>query len=148
MTSPETVGLLVRDLMSNNVISCRGDADLASVAATLAQRRVHAVFVLDDGGRPVGVLSDFDLLAGEWLGGDAEGLRAMQGVTAGELMSSPVETIGAGESASAAAARMRELHLSRLLVTDGDGAAVGVISVSDLVAPLGRPSGGRAGHRQ
>ncbi|HUO71137.1 MAG TPA: CBS domain-containing protein [Solirubrobacteraceae bacterium] len=67
----------------------------------------------------------------------------MQGVTAGELMSSPVETIGAGESASAAAARMRELHLSRLLVTDGDGAAVGVISVSDLVAPLGRPSGGR-----
>jgi predicted transcriptional regulator len=33
--------------------------------------------------------------------------------------------------------------LSRLLVTDAHGSAVGVISVSDLVAPLGRTSGDR-----
>jgi CBS domain-containing protein len=38
---------------------------------------------------------------------------------------------------------MRELHLSRLLVVDEQGAAVGLVSVSDLVAPLGRQSGTR-----
>lgn len=99
--------------------------------------------MLGEDGRPAGVLSDFDLLAGEWLADDAEGLRAMQDVTAAELMSSPVETIGASEAAGAAAAKLRELHVSRLLVTDDGGSAVGVIAVSDLVAPLGSPSGAR-----
>jgi CBS domain-containing protein len=132
----------VRKLMTEGVISCRSDANLATVAATLARHRVHAVFVTDAAGLPAGVLSDFDLLTGEWLGSAPEGLRAMQSVTAGELMSSPVQTIGVEETLSAAASRMRELHLSRLLVLDDQG-AVGVISVSDLVAPLGRPSGAR-----
>lgn len=133
----------VGELMTEGVISCRSDASLATVAATLARHGVHAVFVTDAAGRPAGVLSDFDLLTGEWLGSDSQGLRTMQTVTAGELMSSPVQTIGVEETASDAASRMREQHLSRLLVLDDQGAAVGVISVSDLVAPLGRPSGAR-----
>jgi CBS domain-containing protein len=132
--------LLVADLMSSEIITCSRDADLATVAATLARRGVHAVFVLGDRGDPAGVVSDFDLLAGEWLGDDSEGLRAMRTITAGELMTSPVEAIRSDAPAEEAAARMRELHLSRLLVSDEHGSAVGVISVSDLVAPLGRPS--------
>ena len=89
--------VLVRELMTKGVISCRSDASLATVAATLARHRVHAVFVTDEAGLPAGVLSDFDLLAGEWLGRRPRGLRTMQSVTAGELMSSPVQTIGAAE---------------------------------------------------
>jgi CBS domain-containing protein len=68
----------------------------------------------------------------------------MQNITAAELMSTPVEQIHASARASDAAARMRELHLSRLLVTSDSGYPVGVISVSDLIAPLGRQSGARA----
>lgn len=130
--------VLVRDLMTRNIVTCSRDADLASVASTMAGGRVHAVFVLDEAGRPEGVVSDFDMLAGEWLGVDEEGLSTMKSITAGELMTTPVETVGADATLAAAAARMRELRLSRLLVTDEQGAAVGVISVSDLVAPLGR----------
>jgi CBS domain-containing protein len=129
--------------MTPEVTGCRGEATLAAVAATLAHRHVHAVFVLDDARRPSGVVSDFDLLAGEWMARDAERLRAMQAMTAAQLMSSPVETISADAPAATAALRMREMHISRLLVTDERGSAVGVISVSDLVAPLGRPSGER-----
>lgn len=136
-------GVLVNELMSPGVISCGSDAPLAEVASILARRRVHAVFVVDDDGRPVGVVSDFDLLAGEWLADDAEGLRTMREITAWTLMTSPIETIGAAELAAVAAARLRELHLSRLLVLDDSGSPVGVISVSDLVAPLGRTSGAR-----
>jgi CBS domain-containing protein len=136
--------VLVKDLMTRDIIACARGADLASVAQILAERRIHAVFVLDDTGKPSGVLSDFDLLAGEWMADDAESLRTMKAMTAGELETSPVEAIGEGEPAAVAAARMRELHLSRLLVTGDDGSAVGVISVSDLVRPLGRLSGERA----
>jgi CBS domain-containing protein len=133
----------VADLMTRQVVSCAADAGLASVASTMARQNVHAVFVLDEAGRPAGVVSDFDLLAGEWLGTDAESLRTMRQVTAAELMTSPVETISPSASAAEAASRMRALHIGRLLVTDESGAAVGVISVSDLIAPFGRPSGER-----
>jgi CBS domain-containing protein len=134
---------LVRDLMTRDLVTCSQDADLASVASAMARRHVHAVFVLGEAGRPEGVLSDFDMLAGEWLGDDKAGLSTMKSVTAGELMTSPIETIDAGATLAGAAACMRKLHLSRLLVTDEQGAAVGVISVSDLVAPLGRERVGR-----
>jgi CBS domain-containing protein len=133
--------LLVDDLMTKDIIDCPSDASLAAVAATLARRGVHAVFVLDGEGQPLGVLSDFDLLAGEWLGQDPEGLRTMREMTAGDLVSSPVETIGRYAPAPEAAERMRELRLGRLLVLDEHGSPAGVISVSDLVAPLGRTSG-------
>lgn len=135
--------VLVRDLMTDEVIACPRNATLASVASILARREVHAVFVLDDFGRPSGVLSDFDLIGGEWLADDSESLETMQNVTAGQLMSAPAETIGVGETAAVAASRMRELRVSRLLVTDDNRSAVGVISVSDLIAPLGRLSGAR-----
>jgi CBS domain-containing protein len=133
----------VADLMTRELVSCPSDASLASIASTLARRNVHAVFVLDNEGRPAGVVSDFDLLAGEWLGTDAESLQMMRRMTAAELMTTPVETVPASASAAAAAARARELHIGRLLVTDESGSAVGVISVSDLVAPFGTPSGER-----
>jgi len=81
----------VADLMTRDLVSCPANTSLASVASTLAHRKVHAVFVLDQEGRPTGVVSDFDLLAGEWLGTDPESLRAMQQVTAAELMTAPVE---------------------------------------------------------
>jgi CBS domain-containing protein len=133
----------VADLMSREIVSCPGGASLASIALTLAERKVHAVFVLDDDSRPAGVVSDFDLLAGEWLGTDAESLQTMQRMTAAELMTSPIETIPVTATATEAAARMRDLRISRLLVTDESDSAAGVISISDLVAPFGRPSGQR-----
>lgn len=138
-----TEDFLVVDLMSHELITCPRDADLATVAAILSRRGVHAVFVLDDGGNPVGIVSDFDLLAGEWLADDSAGLSTMREITAGELMTSPIEVIRANAAAAEAAGRMRQLHLSRLLVVDQAGAAAGVISISDLVAPLGRTSGDR-----
>jgi CBS domain-containing protein len=136
-------GVLVRDLMTDDLVTCSLDADLASVASILTLHRVHAVFVVGEDERPMGVLSDFDMLSAEWLGDDAEGLSTMKAITAREIMTAPVESIEAGATAGTAASRMRELHLSRLLVTGEEGRAVGVISVSDLVAPLGRRPVGR-----
>ncbi len=130
----------VSDLMTPEVVTCPPDANLAAVASLLARRDVYAVFVISNGGQPSGVVSDFDLLAGEWLGDDARSFETMQTLTAAELMTSPVETIGADASAADAAARLRDLHISRLLVTDAAGAAAGVISISDLIAPFGEPS--------
>lgn len=138
---------LVRDLMHPGIMTCRPDASLGQVARMLAERRVHSLFVVDRNNKPIGVITDYDLLAGEWLSGDAESLIAMRGMTAGELMSSPVETINADDRASDAARRMREDGIRRLLVCD-KGKPVGVISISNFLivlaenAPIGRDTVG------
>ena len=93
------------------------------------------MIVVDEAGHPVGLLSDFDLLAGEWLSADAESLAAMRRMTAGELMSTPLNTIEGDRPIRAAADRMRDRALHRLVVTEG-GTPVGVLSLSDFVAHL------------
>jgi CBS domain-containing protein len=126
----------VGDLMREGVISCGREATLGDVAELLAEHRIHAAFVVDDNDEPVGVISDFDLLSGEWLGSNREGLEVMRSIQAQDMMTTPVETIDVAADAAAAAGRLHDLKLARLLVTE-NGRAIGVISISDLVAPLG-----------
>lgn len=124
--------LLVRDLMHHGVITCRRHAPLGDVALLLVRHGVHAVFVADEV-EPIGVVSDTDLLAGEWLGGDEEGFRVMRETRAADVMSTPVEAIDADAPIRDATDRL--LRFGRLLVREGER-AVGVISVSDVVAAM------------
>jgi CBS domain-containing protein len=101
----------------------------------LVQQHVHALIVIDVDNQPVGVISDIDLLTGEWLSTDPASLAAMRTMTVGELMSSPSATIEADAPARQAANRMRAEHLHRLLVVE-QGRPMGVISTSDLVASI------------
>lgn len=132
----------VGELMHRGLVACRPDAPLASVAALLVEHRIHAAVVTEEEGEPLGVVSDTDLLAAEWLGGDLEGLEEMRRMTAAELMTPDIETIAASAPVAEAAARLGSRHLGRLVVVE-DGAAVGVISVSDVVAALARRPPGR-----
>jgi CBS domain-containing protein len=125
----------VGDLMHPGLITCRMDTPIGQAALLLLRHRVHALVVTDRDGRPVGLLSDFDLLAGEWLSKDPESLEAMRRMTAGELMSAPLNTVEAGASVSEAAQRMQREGFHRLIVAD-QGRPTGVLSISDLVAHL------------
>jgi CBS domain-containing protein len=126
---------LVRDLMHPGMYVCHSDATLGQVAYWLTQYHVHALVVVDQENRPQGIISDYDLLAGEWLATDAQGLGTMRQLTAGELMSTPIETIGADMPLETAAQILVEKDIHRLLVMQQD-TPVGVISTSDFVTSL------------
>lgn len=126
----------VKDVMRPGILSVRGSLTLAEVTRRLVEEEVHAVFVSDEDGAVIGVISDIDLLAGEWLFTDEGSLNVMRTITAGELMSTPVSSIEHSEPLQIAAERMRGEDIRRLLVTV-DGQPVGVISVSDIVTALG-----------
>jgi len=126
----------VRDYMHPGLLTCRPDASLGQVAVLLAQHHVHALMILDRDGRVIGVITDFDLLAGEWLSQDEESLATMRKMTAGDLMSTPVGSIDADATLKEAAERMAKEVIRRLLVTE-NGKAIGLISVSDIVARMG-----------
>src|SRR5919108_4777403 len=124
---------LVRDLMHPGLITCKPDATLGQVAILLNQHHVHALIVEDRDGRALGIISDFDLLAGEWLSSDAESLATMRSLTASDLMSHPVDSVEASLPLSKAVNILLEKHISRLLVSE-NRKPVGVISLSDFVS--------------
>ena len=126
---------LVRDLMHRGLLTCQTDMPLGEVASLLAGYHVHALIVVDRAGKPVGIISDFDLLAGEWLSVDQDSLAAMKKLTAGELMSAPIDTVEADTPLAGAARIMMEKQVHRLMVTEKDVPA-GLISISDFVASI------------
>ncbi len=128
---------LVRDLMHPGLHTCNANATLGKVAALLTQYHVHALVVVDDKNDILGIISDYDLLAGEWLASDPQGLAAMRQLTAGELMSTPIESVEGNLPLKVAAHRLIEKDISRLLVTE-EGHPIGVISTSDFVSSIAR----------
>ena len=127
----------VRDLMHRGIITCRPNATLGQVAVLLDQHHVHALVVSDRDGRPLGVISDTDLLAGEWLSSDPESLTVMRRLTAADLMSSPLISVDVNTPLAEAVQELLNKQISRLIVTEGDR-PVGIISTSDFVASLAR----------
>jgi predicted transcriptional regulator len=128
---------LVRDLMHPGLLTCRPDATLGQVSVMLTQHHVHALIVADRDGRSIGIISDYDLLAGEWLSEDSKSLTTMRNLTASDLMSSPIDTIEANMSLREAAHLLIEKDINRLVVTD-KGVPTGVISISDFVSSIAK----------
>lgn len=128
---------LVRDIMRKGLITCLPETPLGEVAILLTQHHVHALIVANPTGDPLGVISDFDLLAGEWLSTDADTLATMKGLNAGNLMTSPIDSIEADLPITDAARIMLEKQVHRLMVTDNKK-AIGVISIADLVATIAK----------
>jgi len=127
--------------MHRGVVTCGRDTPIAEAATLLRLHRIHAVVVVEEG-RQLGILSDTDLLAGEWLAGDPERLATMRRMKAHELMSAPIVEIEADASLAAAAERLHALHMARLVVRE-DGELAGILAISDIVRVIGGIPAGR-----
>ena len=124
----------LRDLMHKGLITCPPETSLGNVATLLTQHHIHALVVVEHN-KPLGIISDFDLLAGEWLSVDRESLDTMRRMTARDLMTYPIATIESNVSAEAAAQQMIEKQVHRMIVIE-NGEPVGVISISNFVASI------------
>ncbi|MFE2756974.1 CBS domain-containing protein [Actinosynnema sp. NPDC059335] len=136
----------VASLMTRVVVGARPGTPFKEVAAMVTDGAFSAVPVLDTDGRPIGVVSEADLLPKEeYRGGTEPGpsvlagrgakqrWRQAHGVTAADVMTTPVATIGPDEPASAAARELAARNVRRLFVVDTGGRLVGVLSRRDLL---------------
>jgi CBS domain-containing protein len=120
----------VENFMKPVVTAAPGDS-LASVARTMEQHNVGAVFIVENH-RPVGIVTDRDLAL-------ALGVRGATLHTAATgAMTSPVESIQTGEGVFQATQFMRERNVRRLAVLDDDGLLAGVVALDDLLRLLCR----------
>ncbi|MDC0765393.1 CBS domain-containing protein [Streptomyces sp. HD] len=134
----------VGELMTTDVVSVRRDEAFTDIAKLLAEHGITAVPVVDDGGRPVGVVSEADLLRKEAGRLDAAGLLPAlhpqpdardksEATTAQGLMTSPAVTARPEWTVVEAARAMEQGGVKRLPVVDGAGQLIGVISRADLL---------------
>ncbi|MBN9522697.1 CBS domain-containing protein [bacterium] len=118
----------VRDLMTPNPASVRHGIPVREAAAFLAGRGVGAALVVNDAGRPVGVISQSDVLLAVEAGVDGAPVR--------EVMSPAVIAVEPDADALQAAVVMIRCMVRRVFVVDEDGTPVGVVSTTDLLRTL------------
>jgi CBS domain-containing protein len=111
--------------MHPGVLTCTPDDSLRDVAAIMANHRVHAVVITTaNADRPVGVVSDLDVVAALAAGAECSALRA----AATETL-----TISADEPLLNAAHLISDHGVSHLIAVDSaSGYPLGVISTHDI----------------
>ncbi|WP_406258207.1 CBS domain-containing protein [Streptomyces chartreusis] len=134
----------VGELMTTDVVNVRQDMGFADIAKLLAEHGITAVPVVDDADRPVGVVSEADLLRKEAARLDADwllptlhpqhvGRDKAEATTAEGLMTSPAVTARPEWTVVEAARAMERGGVKRLPVVDAAGRLIGVISRADLL---------------
>ncbi|KFG77325.1 CBS domain-containing protein [Streptomyces mutabilis] len=135
--------LKVSDLMSDAVVRVQPGTPFKEIAHLLQEYDITAVPVVDGEDRPVGVVSEADLLQKMWGGepggppGDGQRPRPADAkasaTDASGLMTSPAVCAREDWSVVDAARAMARHGIKRLLVVDEAGRLIGVVSRSDLL---------------
>jgi CBS domain-containing protein len=139
--------------MTPNPVSIRDNATVEEAVAFLVDTGYSAAPVIDDAGRPVGVLSRTDIVVHDrerlalpasgpyYFEGEAQQAREPRGAQAGplrvaDLMTPAIFSVPPETTLSRVAEQMVALNVHRLFVVDSNGVLVGVISALDLLANL------------
>jgi CBS-domain-containing membrane protein len=119
----------VRDVMRPGVIAIDEDASIEQAQRTLLAHRVHAILVVEHGGRPLGWATSRDLLS--WCNRDVALHAARDAVGEAAVAVEPSATAREG------LAVLLCTGASRLLVArTADGLPEGVVADLDLLAVL------------
>ncbi|MGI0132580.1 MAG: CBS domain-containing protein [Thermoplasmata archaeon] len=152
-------GFTVRDVMTRKVYTASASSSLAEAAATMSQRRVSGLPVVAEGGRPVGILSQKDVIrvlhekAGLSLPGGVFDLL-LDVAAAGEpglldrcravlertgvrtAMSRPVVSVAPSTTLDDAVQRMVASKINRVPVVER-GRMIGIVTRHDLLTGIG-----------
>ena len=153
---PETAA----ELMRPNPVSIRADASVGEAVALLSDKGFSAAPVIDEGGRPVGVVSRSDILVHdrertdyvpavadyyedeEIRIGSGEFSRAgfqvvdVDRACVRDIMTPVVFAVSPRTPARRVVSEMLSRRVHRLFVVDADGVLVGVISATDVLRYL------------
>jgi CBS domain-containing protein len=110
----------------SEVLTVTGDTPVRDAVALLAERKIGAVPVVEDG-RVVGIMSERDVIYG--LKSDG---AAMLDWTVGRIMTAPAITVTPGSEIMSALSLMTRRRIRHLPVVDGE-TLIGVVSIGDLV---------------
>ena len=113
------------------VASTAASETVRAAARRMADHNVGTLAVLDAERRPVGVLTDRDIVMRIVSWG-----RDPESVLVEDAMTAPARTVGEATPIEEALGLMRSAAVRRLVVVDDEGKAVGMLSVDDVLELL------------
>jgi CBS domain-containing protein len=117
------------DLMMPNPMSIRADATVREATAVLTDHGYSAAPVIDEAGRPLGVVSRADILV-------HERQRPAEEALVQDIMTPAVFSVEPQTPAAKVVEQMLALRVHRLYVVEPDGTLVGVVSGLDILRHL------------
>jgi CBS domain-containing protein len=144
----------VADIMTREVVSVRADMRVGQIARVFREHQLSGLPVIDEAGELVGIITELDMvkrharpqmpaflpLLGAYLPLGTkeykESLRRITGVTAEDIMTTPVNTISPEASVEDAATVMVSNRSNPLPVVDDNGRMVGIISRTDILGVI------------
>jgi CBS domain-containing protein len=118
---------VARDVMTPDPACCTPETSLDQVAKLMVLRNCGEIPVIDRSSRPVGVVTDRDIVCRIV----AEGKNPI-GHTAAEAMSQPVVTVRASMALDDVMATMERYQIRRVPVVDERGCCAGIIAQADI----------------
>lgn len=107
---------------------CDLQESVQSAAERMRERRVGSLVVVDEGRRPVGLLTDRDVTIRVVAAGrDARGTRVQ------DVMTMEPSTIRDDETVESAVSLMRAKGVRRVPVVDASGQLVGILTLDDVL---------------
>jgi CBS domain-containing protein len=126
----------VSEIMSPKKIvaaSLKRSLSALDVAKLMIKNRVGSVVLVDGDEKPVGIVTERDLLKKV-----SASSKPAKSIAVKSIMSSPVLTIKAFDSIETAAAVMAKNKVKRLVVLEDDGSLAGVLSATDIARKLAK----------
>ena len=123
----------VREIMSMDPKCCSPTTSLIEVAKLMVEEDCGEIPVCDEGGKPVGVLTDRDIVCRLIAKG-----KEPTTLSARDAMSSPVVTVTADTTLEDCARLMEQYQVRRLPVVDEQGRCVGMVAQADLATKAPR----------
>ena len=122
------------DLMSPNPKSLNKDLLLSDAVKVMATKGFNAAPVIDETGRPVGVLSSADVLIHQGENSSTAAEKAPSKVS--DLMTPAVFSVTIDTPAHKVVEEMVQLNVHQLYVVDANHTLVGVVTAHDILRRL------------
>jgi CBS domain-containing protein len=123
----------VRDIMNTDVATAAPGTPITQVANLMADRDVGAVVIVE-GGKPVGIVTDRDLVIDHLAKGHTQDHAVQEAVSGGGAFAG-LTTVAPDLDVLAAAQALGRHKVGRLPVVEGDR-LVGIVSAGDLAKQL------------
>jgi len=120
------VPLRISDIMVKDVVTAKKDEKIKDVALKMYEKKVGSVVVVDEEGKPVGIITERDMVYVY-----ARGLSP--DTPAWMVMTENPVTISENALVTEAMEKMRQLDIRHLPVVDSTGKLVGIVSFRDLL---------------
>lgn len=135
----------VTQIMTRQITCARRDLTVEQLVELLVSNRIGCVPVVEEPGRPVGMITKLDLveqlLADEGREASGSSARSLLPETAGELMMPIAITLGERASVAHAAALMASENIHHVPIVDAAGRMIGIVSAMDVVRWLAENDG-------